>query len=132
MTQVFSSGRLRWIVAAVGVGLLGVLFVQIGTSQILSLLRLLGANILVIMALFACHECLRAVAVGFCFPSEVAKPGLRQRLTARFLGEVAGTLTRMGPFVAEPSRAWLMTGRELSGTHVYAAAAGELDRKSVV
>lgn len=125
MTHPLHAGRLRWIVAAVGVALLAILFAQLGPGQILALLSVLGLNVLVIMALFACHECVRAVAVGLCFPPDAPKPALGQRLRARFLGELAGTLTRMGPLVAEPSRAWIMTGRGLSGTHVYAAAAGE-------
>ena len=125
MTHAVHVGHLRWIVAATGVALLAILFAQIGPGQILALSSMLGLNILAIMAIFACHECVRAVAVGLCFPPDAPRPPFRQRLRARFLGELAGTLTRMGPFVAEPSRAWIMTGRGLSGTHVYAAAAGE-------
>ncbi|MEQ1911075.1 MAG: lysylphosphatidylglycerol synthase domain-containing protein [Vicinamibacterales bacterium] len=125
MTHAVHFSRHRWIIPAVGVALLAILFAQIGPRQILALLSVLGLNILAIMAIFACHECVRAVAIGLCFPPDAPRPPMRQRLRARFLGELAGTLTRMGPFVAEPSRAWIMTGRGLSGTHVYAAAAGE-------
>ena len=125
MTHAVQVSRLRWILAAVGVALLAILFAQIGPRQILTLLSVLGLNILVIMAIFACQECVRAVAIGLCFPPDAPRPRLRQRLRARFLGELAGTLTRMGPLAAEPSRAWIMTGRGLSGIHVYAAAAGE-------
>ena len=125
MTHLIHAGNLRWIVAGVGVALLAIVFAQIGPGQILALLSMLGLNVLVIMALFACHECVRAAAIGLCFPSDAPRPRFRLRLRARFLGELAGTLTRMGPFVAEPSRAWIMTERGMSGTHVYAAAAGE-------
>lgn len=125
MTHAVHVSRLRWILAAVGVALLAILFAQIGPRQIVTLLSVLGPNVLPIMGIFACHECVRAMAIGLCFPSDAPRPRFVQRLRARFLGELAGTLTRMGPLVAEPSRAWIMTGKGLSGTHVYAAAAGE-------
>ena len=52
MTRAVQVGRVQWIIAAVGVALLAILFAQIGPGQILTLLGVLGLNVLAIMALF--------------------------------------------------------------------------------
>jgi hypothetical protein len=108
-----------------GLLLLAVLFAQLGPGRILSLLLALGVNFLVIVLIFGCHECVRAAAISRCFPSS-GSPPYRRLLRIRFLGEIAGTLTRTGPFVAEPARAWMLAGQATHGAHAYGAAVSEL------
>jgi len=113
------------VVLSAGAALLAVLFAELGPARILALLSALGANFLIIVALFGCHECVRALAVGRCFPVE-QRPRFRTVLRVRFIGEAVGTLTRTGMFSAEPARAWMLAGQTAAGSHGYAAAAGEL------
>jgi hypothetical protein len=105
--------------------LLGGLFLRLGPAHILSLLTSLGWNYLVIVALFAAHECVRAVAIRSCLPTD-SRPALADLLRIRFLGEAAGALTRTGPFAAEPTRAWLLANMDRRGLTGYSAAIGEL------
>jgi hypothetical protein len=124
-TRPVRADTVRRLVPLVGLVLLVALFAQLGPERILSLLLSLGGNLLVIIAMFACHECVRAVALSRClFPGH--RPHFRQLLRIRFLGELAGALTRTGPFVAEPARAWMLAGQAVHGAHAYGAAAGEL------
>lgn len=123
--------RVRSIVLAGGFVLLAVLFAQLGPDLILSLLSTLGANFIVIALLFCSHECVRALAIRHCFAGEDPPVFLRV-LRVRFLGELAGSLTRTGSFAAEPTRAWLLAGKNGAGIHAYAATIGELVANSCV
>jgi len=117
--------RVRLAVLGGGIALLALLFAELGPVRILSLLSTLGGNFFIIVALFGCHECVRAVAVGRCLPDD-QRPPFRRLLRIRFLGEAVGTLTRTGMFGAEPARAWLLAGQTGPGAHAYAAAVSEL------
>jgi hypothetical protein len=115
----------RWVLVVGGLVLLVVLFAQLGPGRILSLLLALRGNFLIVAALFASHECVRALAVGRCL-APGHRPHFRKLLRIRFLGEAAGTLTRTGQFVAEPARAWMLAGQVVHGAHAYGAAVSEL------
>src|SRR5262245_15246581 len=117
--------RVHLALLLAGCSLLVLLVAQLGPARILSLLRSLGVNILVIVALFGCHECVRALAVGLCLPPD-RRPRFRGLLRIRFFGEVVGALTRTGPFGAEPLRAWMLAGHGSLGPHAYAGAVSEL------
>ena len=119
------STRFRLGVLIGGIGLLALLFAQLGPGRILSLLSSLGVNFLVIVVLFGCHESVRALAVSRCLPSG-QRPRFRRLLRIRFLGEAIGTLTRTGSFGAEPTRAWMLASHTGPGAHAYAAAVAEL------
>jgi len=109
----------------VGFLLLAVLFVRLGPARILSLLRSLGWNFLVVVALFAAHELLRTLAIRHWLPSD-PRPPVTALVRIRLLGEGAGALTRTGSLTAEPVRAWLLANRGGQGAPGYSAAAGEL------
>src|SRR5262245_57352034 len=117
--------QIRVAVLGAGFVLLALLFAQLGPGRILSLLSSLGGNFLVIVALFGCHECIRALAVGRCFPAG-QRPRFRSLLRVRFMGEAVGTLTRTGAFGAEPLRAWMLASQAGPYAHVYAAGTSEL------
>ena len=123
--------RVRLAVLGGGIALLFLLFAELGPARILSLLSTLGGNFFVIVALFGCHECVRALAVGRCLPDD-QRPPFRRLLRIRFLGEAVGTLTRTGMFGAEPARAWMLAGQTGPGAHAYAAAVSELIANSGV
>jgi len=123
MARTRASG-VRVAVLVGGVLLLALLF-ALGPGRILSLLSALGGNFLVIVALFGCHELVRAAAIDRCLYSH-QRPGFRRLLRIRFLGEAAGTLTRIGPFAAEPMRAWMLGDQAGRGPEAYAAALSEL------
>lgn len=116
----------HWLLVAAGFTLLAALFARIGPGKIGELLFALGPNFAVIVGLFGCHEWVRCLATARCFPPD-RRPSVRSLLRARFTGELAGTLTRTGPFVAEPARAWALASQEgVAGGDAYAAAIGEL------
>src|SRR5262249_24717014 len=120
-----TTKRNRVVVFAGGVMLLALLFAQLGPARIASLLSALGGNFFGIAALFGCHECVRTLAVGRCFPGD-RRPRFHHLLRIRLFGEAVGTLTRTGMFGAEPTRAWMLADPTGQGAHGYAAAFGEL------
>jgi hypothetical protein len=122
---------LRLLVPVAGVALLAVLFVQLGPSRILWLLQAIGWNLPVIVAIYASHECVRAVAVSRCLPAE-HRPPLRRLLWIRFMGESVRSLTHTGPFLAEPARAWMLAKQGVSGAHAYAASVSEFIANSTL
>jgi len=117
--------RVRAAIVVGGLALLTLMFAQLGPARILSLLSSLGVNFLVIVSVFACHESVRALAVGRFLPEE-RRPPFPVRLRIRFLGEAVGTVTRTGMFGAEPTRAWMLAGQTGFGSRAYAASASEL------
>src|SRR5215813_4371361 len=119
------SASTRRLIVGCGLVLLAFLFRQLGPGRIFSMLSTLGPNFLAIVALFACHECVRAYAVCQCFPVD-RRPSWRRVLRIRFLGEAVGTLTRTGAFGAEPTRAWMLADHAGTGRLGYEAAASEL------
>src|SRR5262245_10796556 len=66
-----------------GFVLLAGLFAQLGPAQILSLIASLRGNLAVIVALFVCHECTRALAIRFCVAIEQRPPF--QQVVAGFM-----------------------------------------------
>ncbi len=131
MSQGFRSPWLRWSLLAAGLALLVAIVVHIGVTEIGALVVALGWNFLVIVVIFAGHECVRARALALCIDTH-QRPSFRQLLRVRLLGEAAGTLTRTGPFAAEPTRALILKGHTLRGAHAVGAAASELIANSTV
>jgi hypothetical protein len=122
------AARANWtrsLITAAGLLLLTVLIVEIGPAQIAGLLARLGAQFLVIAAMFAGHECLRASILSRCIRPE-ERPSYRDLLRVRLFGEAAGTLTRTGPFAAEPTRVVVLANQALRTAHAVGAAASEL------
>ena len=126
-------GRLRprWLLTGAGLVLLAILFARLGPDRIVDLIETMGANIFVVVALFAAHEAVRALAVQRCLPVE-AQPPLWRLFRVRLLGEAAGTLTNTGSWLSEPARAWLLGRQGPRAEEAYAAAIGELLLNSCV
>ena len=120
-----SANRWRWIPLLGGIVLLAVLLTELGPGQVGSLLTSIGPNVLVIVALFASHECLRAWCLSRCLPPR-HRPPFRRLLRIRFLGEALQLLTHTGPFVSEPARVWMLAQHSSHTPAAYAAAVSEL------
>jgi hypothetical protein len=116
---------IRPLIVLAGFSLLAAFFARLGPDHVLALLSVLGRNLIIVVSLFAAHECVRALAVRRCLHVDPL-PSLAAVLRIRLLGELAGSLTRVGPFAAEPARAWLLAGRNQSSTPGYAAVIAEL------
>lgn len=104
--------------------MLAVLFVSLGPERILSLFRSMGGNLLIVIAIFSSHECVRALALSRCLLPD-HRPPFRRLLWIRFFGEAVRTITHTGPFLSEPARAWMLTRQGLQGVHAYGAAVSE-------
>lgn len=119
-----AHGPAQRLLTLAGIGLIGALLLQIGPERVVVLVAGLKANFAVIVACFACHESIRALALGRCLPAS-DRPSFRSLLRVRLLGEAAGALTRTGPFAAEPVRAWTLASRSALGARAYGASLSE-------
>ena len=122
---------LRWLIPVSGVALLTLMFIRIGPGPILALIESIGFNLLIVVAVYGCHECVRALALSRCLVFG-DRPPFRQLLRIRFLAETVRVLTHTGPFLAEPARAWMLARQGLAGARAYAAAVSELIANSAV
>jgi lysylphosphatidylglycerol synthase-like protein len=120
-----STDRRHWILMLGGLVLLGVLFLQLGPRPIIALFETMGANLIVIVGIFVCHEIVRAMALGRCLPAGTSL-SLWQLTWVQCLGEAVRALTHTGPLVSEPARGWMLARQGVDGAHAYAAAVSEL------
>jgi hypothetical protein len=123
--------RRRSIVALAGFALLAVLLIRLGPERVFSLVQAVGANLIVIVAIFAAHDGVRALALGRCVPAETRVPFLRL-IRIQLLGDALRTLTHTGAFVSEPARAWLLARERVAASRAYAAAISEFIANSCV
>ena len=123
--EVRRANPLRWIVPLGGLSLLAVLFLRLGPSRIAFLFESIGFNLVIIVAIFAAHECVRALALNRCLAAG-HRPPFRRLLWIRFFGEAVRTLTQTGPFLSEPARAWMLSRQAVQGAHAFGAAVSEL------
>lgn len=107
----------RWVVRSafllLGVGLLAYLTVRLGTLEILGMLAAIGWSFLAVMALYAAHQCARALALTACVPGGITL-GYLDALWVRLSGEAVQYLTFSGPILAEPAKAWLLQKQGLT------------------
>jgi uncharacterized protein (TIRG00374 family) len=115
---------LRRILLVGGVLLLVYLLWRLGPGEIISLLGQIGWYAPLIMALYAAHHAVRALALHWC----VLRRGILRysdALSIRLSGEAVHSLTWTGPFLAEPTRAWLLKRRGLTLQEGFAATITE-------
>lgn len=124
MKKLASTAHVRMLLPLVGVTLLAALILQTGTEEIASLLRLIGFNIVVIVAIFAAHEAIRAAALRLCLPRG-SKIALSRLVWLQFFGEGVRTLTHTGQFVSEPARAWMLSKQGIGLSEAWGAATSE-------
>jgi Lysylphosphatidylglycerol synthase TM region len=103
-----------------GALLLGFLVWRLGLAEIAVQLREIGWHALPILFIYAVYELTRAAALKLCV---IAPRRLRFRdaLWIRLSGEAVVSLTFTGPFLSEPTKAWLLERRGLTLTEGFAA-----------
>lgn len=114
----------RRIFLAAGLVLFAWLVFRLGPGRILGMLLDLGWGFVGIALLYAGHQLLRTAALRRCLPLHVdVKYG--ELLWIRIAGEAVAYLTFTGPFLAEPTRAWLLKRRGLTAEEGFAATLTE-------
>ena len=114
----------RRLAVLLGVLLFVVLFWRLGPSSVLALAVQIRWYALVVLVLYAAHDCTRALALQGC----VLRPGLLRfgdAFAIRLSGDAVESLTFTGPLLAEPTRAWLLERRGLTLTEGFAATITE-------
>lgn len=132
LTRLGRAGRTRvgrWLIPLGGCVLLAVLFFELGPTSIVSLFETIGWNIVIVVALFGAHEAVLAMTIGQCLPAG-HHVSFRQLLLVRFSGEVARTMAHGVPFLAEPTRAWVLSRQGVDAAHAYGAAVAEFTANS--
>ncbi|MDA2930361.1 flippase-like domain-containing protein [Acidobacteria bacterium AH-259-O06] len=107
----------------VGWGLFIYLVFHLGPRRILSMLTDIGWDFLIVGAIFAVYQLVRAGALYYCL-----NPGLvpyRDLVWIRISGETVTFLTSTGPILAEPSKALLLKERGLSTERAFASILAE-------
>jgi hypothetical protein len=115
---------LRHVLLVLGAALLAFLTWRLGPSDILNLLGRIGWYSVPVLLLYVAHHATRALALRAC----VLRPdalGYRNALAIRLSGEAIQSLTFTGPFLAEPTRAWLLKRHGLTLKEGFAATITE-------
>ena len=115
---------LRLALVGTGLALFVYLVVQLGPGAIVEMLGRIGWAAPLIAILYGAHQMLRAIALS---ASLAGAPGIRWRdaFGIRLAGEAIQFLTFTGPFLAEPAKAWLLTGPTRRVEHGFAATLTE-------
>ena len=100
------------------------LVVRLGAAQITSLLLGVGWYFSLIAGIYAGHQLIRAIAYWKCIAAS-GRSSYWDIVRIRLSGEAIQFLTSTGPFLAEPSKVWLLRKRGLSTRHAVAATVSE-------
>jgi len=96
------------------------LLVRLGVAQITSLLLGIGWYFGLIAAMYADHQLIRACAYWKCVAAS-ERSSYWEIVRIRLSGEAIQFLTSTGPFLAEPSKVWLLQKQGLNIKHAVAA-----------
>jgi hypothetical protein len=121
----------RILLSSVAFGILVLLFYRLGPDQILSLLHQFGWRFLGVVLIFGVQEIVRAIALVQCLPEE-SRPSFRNLVYIRFIGEAVRAVTLTGPFLSEPTRAWLIRKHGVASSRAVAAAVAEYGANSLI
>ena len=114
----------RFFFLLVGLALFIYVAIQLGPGAALSMLLRVGWGFLTVAVIYSGYQLARAVALSKC----VLKPqfaSLRNVVGIRISGEAVQFLTFTGPFLAEPTKAWLLKKQGLSAQEGFAATVTE-------
>ena len=117
-----TSPKRRYRAALLGFGcaLFTYLLVRLGIAQITSLLLGIGWYFGLIAAMYAGHQLIRAFAYWKCVAAS-GRSSYWEIVRIRLSGEAIQFLTSTGPFLAEPSKVWLLQKQGLNIKHAVAA-----------
>ena len=104
---------IRALFLLAGTVVLGVLLWQLGPAEILRTTAQLGWHALPVLACYAAYQAMRAVAFKLSVLRSREVPFL-DALWIRLSGDAIHSLTFSGPFLSEPTKAWLLKRRGLS------------------
>jgi Lysylphosphatidylglycerol synthase TM region len=116
--------KLRTALLAVGLAVLILLLWQLGASEVVNSVVRVGWYFIPVLVLYGTHHAARALALHSCVVERGRLP-YRDALAIRLSGEAVQSLTFSGPFLAEPTRAWLLTRRGLTLQEGFAATITE-------
>jgi hypothetical protein len=108
-----------------GMAVLAILVVRIGAAVIADSLVRVGWGFVWVSALYMAHVAMRAMALWRSLPN--ARLRYREVLRVRLAGEAVEAFTFTGPFLAEPTKAWLLvrTGTGMTGADAFGGVAAE-------
>lgn len=95
-----------------------------GPREILALFLAVGWGVVFAAVVYAAYQATRAAALWQCLPDPAAV-GYARSLAIRVSGEAVTFLTSTGPFLAEPTKAWLLVRGGLTGAEGFAATITE-------
>ncbi|MFO7693158.1 MAG: lysylphosphatidylglycerol synthase domain-containing protein [Vicinamibacterales bacterium] len=104
---------IRLFLLLAGAVLLGVLLWHLGPADILRTMARLGWHSLPILACYGAYQAMRAAAFKLSVLRSRELPFL-DALWIRLSGDAIHSLTFSGPFLSEPTKAWLLKRRGLS------------------
>jgi len=84
-----------------------------------------------VVLIFGVQEIVRAVALLNCLPSD-SRPAFRKLVYIRLIGEGVRAVTLTGPFLSEPTRAWLIRRQGVPSSEAVAATVAEYAANSFV
>lgn len=117
-------GRWRTLFLAAGCVLFVYLLIRLGPGAILALLARLGWSFLLMLAIYAGYNLLRAAALGLCIATG-SRPSFLELAAIRAAGEAVQYLTFTGPFLAEPAKALLLKQKGSYTAQAFAATISE-------
>lgn len=115
---------LRAFFLLLGLALFAALVMDLGIGAIASMLLRLGWNFLVVCGIYGLYELVRAAALLRCLVTDRAL-AFSDVLWIRLSGEAVQFLSFTGPFLAEPTKAWLLKRRGLNTGEAFAAVIAE-------
>jgi lysylphosphatidylglycerol synthase-like protein len=124
MTWTGPKRRYRTVLLGFGCVLFVYLLVRLGAAEISSLLLGVGWYFGLIVATYAGHQLIRAIAYWKCVTAN-EHSSYWDIVRIRLSGEAIQFLTSTGPFLAEPAKVWLLRRRGLSTKHAVAATVSE-------
>lgn len=124
MTWAGPKSWYRTVLLGFGCVLLVYLLVRLGAAKIFSLLLGVGWYFGLIAVTYAGHQLVRAFAYWKCATAS-SHSSYWDILRIRLSGEAVQFLTFTGPFLAEPSKMWLLQRRGLSPKQAIAATVAE-------
>jgi uncharacterized membrane protein YbhN (UPF0104 family) len=124
MTRTGLKLRYRAVLLCFGCALFVYLLVRLGASEISSLLLGVGWYFALIAVIYGGHQLIRAIAYWKCVITN-EDVSYWQIVRIRLSAEAIQFLTSTGPFLAEPSKVWLLKRRGLSTRHAVAATVSE-------
>jgi uncharacterized protein (TIRG00374 family) len=122
---------IRILFSLFAAGILVLLFYRLGPEHILLLFRQMGWKFFGVVLIFGANEIMRALALVQCLTKDT-RPAFRKLVYIRLIGEGVRAVTLTGPFLSEPTRAWLIRRQGVPSSEAVAATIAEYAINSFV